>query len=355
MRLAFMNAIRVLVCGGVLFSVILCLSPHGAAGPWDGLSLRWTKATPFPEPTSDYAAGVLDGKLVIAGGTFWEGSKGHWVKKHYSASTHAFDPITQVWQKLPDLPTPLAGAASVEIGNSLLVLGGYTGTKVSRKMYTLAKTLNGYAWIDSGALPVDRLFAGAVSVGKRLFLLGGTTRFEPLDPAGSCCASKTAVSSFMVLDTTHPEQGWSQLAPLPGPLRAFFSTATDGKSIWIFGGRFQAEPKAPITSFSLVFRYDILQMRWKAMKPLPEENPNASPPSPVFVKDKFILITDVKAIWQLDLKTLEYRELSPLPENALVDKFVWLKDRIIGAGGENNVEGPRRRSEWTFVGQFNAQ
>ena len=347
-----MNAIKVLVCGGMLCSVILCLPPHCAAGSLDGLSLQWTKSTPFPEPTSDYAAGVLDGKLVIAGGTFWEGSKGHWVKKHFSASTHAFDPITQVWEKLPDLPTPLANAASVEVGNTLFVLGGYTGTEVSRRIYTLAKTPSGYAWKDFGALPVDRLFAGAVSVGKRLYLLGGTTQFEPLDPMGTCCTSKSAVNSFMVLDTSHPEGGWNQLAPLPGPLRWFFSTATDGKSIWMFAGRFQAKPQDPITSFSLVFRYDIAQMRWKAMKPLPEKNPNAAPPSPVWVKDKIILITDVKTVWQLDLRTREYRELSPLPENASVDKFVWLKDRIIGAGGENNIEEPRRRSEWTFIGQF---
>jgi hypothetical protein len=348
------KAHKVLLCGTVLCPLILCLGPHCDAEPRSGLSLQWTKSTPFPESRTDYAAGVLDGKLVIAGGTYWEGSKGHWVKKDFSESAHAFDPIRQVWEKLPDLPTPLACAASAVIGNTLFVLGGYTGTEVSRKIYTLTRTPSGYAWNDFGALPVDRVFAGAVSVGRRIYMLGGTTQFEPLDPAGTCCTSKTAANSFMVLDTTHPEKGWSHLAPLPGPLRWFFSTATDGKSIWMFAGRFQAKPQDPITNFSLVFRYDIAQARWEAMKPLPEENPNADPPSPVLVKDKIILITDIKKVWQLDLRTLEYRELSPLPEAAFVDKFVWLKNRIIGAGGENKVEGPRRRSEWTFIGRVGA-
>ena len=32
-----------------------------------------------------------------------------------------------------------------------------------------------------------------------------------------------------------------------------------------------------------------------------------------------------------------------------IDQFFWLHDRIIGAGGESQVEGPRRRSEWTLV------
>ena len=350
-----MTARQVLLCGTVLCSLILCLGSHGDAGSVDGLSLQWTKSTPFPEPRTDYAAGVLDGKLVIAGGTYWEGSKGHWVKKHFSPSTHAFDPITQVWEKLPDLPTPLGYAASAVVGNKLFVLGGYTGTEVSRKIYTLARTPSGYAWKDFGVLPVDRVFAGAVSVGRRIYLLGGTTQFEPLDPTGTCCTSKTATNSFMVLDTTRPEKGWSQLAPLPDPRRWGFSTATEGKSIWMFGGTFQAKSQDPIANYNtLVFRYDIAQVRWEAMKPLPEANPKAGPPSPVVVNEKIILITNIKKVWQLDLRTLEYSELSPLPEAASVDKFVWLKDRIIGAGGENDIEGPRRRSEWTFIGRFGA-
>jgi hypothetical protein len=40
---------------------------------------------------SDYAAGALDGKLAIAGGIYGEGTKGRWIKKHFSASTHDFD------------------------------------------------------------------------------------------------------------------------------------------------------------------------------------------------------------------------------------------------------------------------
>ncbi len=59
-----------------------------------------------------------------------------------------------------------------------------------------------------------------------------------------------------------------------------------------------------------------------------------------------------KAVWQLDLSTMEYSKLTPMPEEAFVDRFVWLNDRIIGAGGENKIQAPRRRSEWTFVGEF---
>ena len=79
---------------GVLCLVILCLPCHGNFRVSADLSLQWAKSTPFPESRSDYAAGALDDRPVIAGGTYWDGSKGHWIKRRYCASTHAIDPAT---------------------------------------------------------------------------------------------------------------------------------------------------------------------------------------------------------------------------------------------------------------------
>src|SRR5437660_134592 len=61
----------------------------------DQLSVVWTQSTAFPEARAGYAAGAIGGKLIIAGGTYWEGTKGHWTKKIFSPSTHAFDPKTE--------------------------------------------------------------------------------------------------------------------------------------------------------------------------------------------------------------------------------------------------------------------
>lgn len=345
-----MNLSKAIFCCTMLCLILLWLPSRPYATSLDTVSLQWTKSTPFPEPRSDYAAGTLDGKLVIAGGTYWEGSKGNWILKHFSRSTHAFDPLTQVWERLPDLPIPLCCAASAMVENKLFVLGGFTGPEVSRKIYTLEKTTTGYAWRYFGELPSNRVFAGAVSVGRRLYLLGGTNSLELLDAKGTCCTTRTATNSFMMIDTADPGKGWSQLAPLPGPSRAFFSTITDGKSIWVFGGRFKAKPQSPDTNFDQVFRYDIAAAYWEGMKPLPRTT--VSVPTPVLIENKIVLISDSKTVWQLDLKSLQYSELTPLPEPVSVDRFVWLKNRIVGAGGESTIEGPRRRSEWTFMGMF---
>jgi N-acetylneuraminic acid mutarotase len=340
--------------GGALACLATVAVSSLQSPPKEVVSLHWTKSSPFPEATSGYAAGVVQGKLVLAGGTYWEGTAHHWSKKLFSAATYSYDPANQEWERLPDVPTPLGYPASTTLNNTLFVLGGYTGHHINRDVFALTKERNKYVWKNVGDLPVDRIFSGAVSVGKDIYLVGGSTQFEPLDASGTCCTSSTATNSLLVFDTTNPSKGWCELNPYPGARRWFFTTATDGKSIWMFGGQYQANSKDPVQYFPEVLRFSPVDGKWKLVARLPSELRNTSWVSPVFADRKMILISSIGKTWQLDLNTLKYTELTSLPETAEVDKFVWLRGRVLGAGGENNDKGPRRRSESTFVGQFEA-
>ena len=306
----------------------------------------------MPEPRSDYAAGVVGARLIVAGGTFWTGTKGHWIQKQFSASTHAFDPVSQTWEQLPSMPFPLACAASAVVNGKLFIVGGFTGTEVNRKILVLEKTRDRYAWKEFGRFPFDRVYPRAVAIGKLLYVVGGTREFEPRDPTGTCCTSKTATNTLMVLNTQHPADGWKELPPFPGDLRFYFNTETEGKNVWMFGGIYQELPNDPVKQFSDVCRYHPTSGKWEQMKPLPEVSHEGNSPSPVFVGDGFVLVNDFRKVWKLDLATEEYRELAQLPEAASVDRFVLIGNKIVGASGENFIEGPRRRSEWVFVGNL---
>jgi len=314
--------------------------------------IEWRRSTPFPEARAGCAVGVIHGHLTVAGGTFWQGTKGNWTKKIFSASVHALNPINQEWEKLPDLPVPLGYAASAVIDNKLFVIGGYTGNEVNRGIFMLEKRSDGYKWSAFGDLPEDRLFARAVSVDKCIYLLGGTTALEAFDAKGTCCTSKTAVNSLMVLDTTDPARVWKQLPPFPGAKRFLFAAETDGKSVWIFGGIHQETENGPARKFRDALQYNLAQANWKNLPPLPSDTINTDPLTSLIVNDRIIFVSFAKRVWELDLKTLKYSELNPFPEEVFVDKFVWLNDVIVGAGGENNIEGPRRRSDWTFIGRY---
>jgi N-acetylneuraminic acid mutarotase len=333
----------------LVFLVMLASSAQSAP------TLHWSMSTVMPDPRSDYAAGVVAGKLIVAGGTFWTGAKGHWIQKQFSSSTHAFDPTSQTWTKLPDLPVPLACAGSAVVGGKLFVLGGFTGAQVNRRIFVL-ETKNGkWSWTEFGEFPYDRVYVRAAAAGALLYAVGGTTKFEPRDPTGTCCTSKTATRTLMVLDTANPKKGWRDLAPFPSPERFYFNIETDGRAIWMFSGIYQADPKDAIATFKNVSRYDFARGVWEDAKPLPEVSKEGNSPYPVFVGDSIVIMNDFKKVWRFDTSAQTYTELTPLPEAAAVDRFVWLDHRIVGASGENFIESPRRRSEWVFVGQFDAK
>ena len=120
----------------------------------------------------------------------------------------------------------------------------------------------------------------------------------------------------------------------------------------MFGGIERLEAGEPPTQFSQALRYDLKQDLWEELPPLPNETMEARPLVPLHVPGRILLMSFAKTVWQLDLKTLEYNRLTPMPEEAFVDRFTWLNGRIIGAGGENKIESHRRRSELTFIGEF---
>lgn len=317
--------------------------------------LHWSKSTPLPEPRAGHAAGVLDGKLVIAGGTYWEGEKGNWTKKVFSARTHAFDPTTQQWEQLPDAPIPFGYAAYTVVENRMYVMGGYDGQKENRKILTLARQGTEYVWEIYGELPETRLFGWAGGVGSSIYLLGGVKIFEPMDEAGTCCTSKTATNRLQVFDTAAPEKGWRELPPYPGGKRWLFSAETDGESLWMFGGIYTGNAEDAPIKYSQAMRYRLKEKVWHKLPSLPQSALKAAPLIPLHVDGKILFMSFAKTVWQLDLKTQQYSQLSPLPEEVFVDRFVWLDGQIIGAGGENKIESPRRRSEWTFIGRFEAE
>lgn len=315
-------------------------------------SLKWRETTRFPEPRSGYAAGIIGGKLVIAGGTYWTGTPGHWTKKLFSATTQAFDPLSERWEKLPNLPVPLGYPASAVVGNRLFVMGGYTGHKINRETFVLEKSGGRYSWSVLQEKSPARIFASAVSQGKLIYLVGGTRLFEAFDAAGTCCTSNTATKSLFVFNTKHPERGWQKLPSYPGKARWLSTVAINGNSIWLFGGLFQGSLKSPATRFRGVLRYNLQKQQWSAMPPMPKQVASGQPLCSLAHDNLIFLFTGHKQVWQFDLRTHLYTETTPMPKEVYVGGFFWLDHRMIGAGGESIPAGPRRRSPYTFMVQI---
>jgi N-acetylneuraminic acid mutarotase len=288
--------------------------------------------------------------LYLIGGTYWEGEKGNWTLKVFSGSTHVFDPSDRSWHKLPDAPVTLGYPACATVGREIFVMGGMQDGQPSPDVYTVQRDGSGLKWLRHSQLPEARLFASAVSIKRSIYILGGTRQFEPFDAKGTCCTSLTATNTLWVLDTTDAAKTWKPLAKIPGELRWGERAVTDGAAIYLFGGGYQAKVDDPVKKFNEVLRYEPSTDRWSRVADMPESMQGAAP---VFAGGKIILVGSAKKAMIFEPKTGRFLPVDPLPEDASVDQFLWMDPVLVGASGESTVEGPRRRSPWTFIGRLN--
>lgn len=318
-----------------------------AAASASEVTVRWRQSTPLPEPTDGYAAGVLDGRLVLSGGTYWEGSPADWRKKIYARTTLAFDPHSETWEHLPDAPVAFAYAASVVVDEALFVLGGMQEGQASREIYVLEKTAGRYEWRHFGQLPEPRVFASAVVVDRAIYVIGGNREFEAFDAKGTCCASLTARNTVWRLGLSGPAARWENLPGYPGELRWQHKAATDGRAIFLFGGVFSKAEDIPVRKINEVLRFDPVT-GWSKVADLPESLQLAAPAGLV---GRIVLVSGSGDVMLFDPATARFTPLAALPAKATVNQFGWIPPFLVGAGGERDPEGPRRRSELTFMGR----
>ncbi len=146
-----------------------CPAPAGASLPWHPAPAELQ----LPASRTDGVAAVIGSTYLYAGGSDGQ-----------AASTATY--ISHVvglgnldkWAAAPAMPEARADAASVVVGNTLYVIGGYgPDGKPTSTIYTLTVANDGTvgAWkTDALALPAPRAGASAVAVSDGFVVLGGT-------------------------------------------------------------------------------------------------------------------------------------------------------------------------------------
>jgi N-acetylneuraminic acid mutarotase len=153
---------------------------------YDTRSRRWSRPTRLPTGLNHSQPAVHDGKLYLAGGyldgevptaNFWE-----------------YDPESNRWRKLPDLPEPSGAGAVVTIGDRLYVATGTPQTFQAGGPIAPYDTVQIYdfgtgEWSYGAEVPNPRNHVGAAALGGKLYVVGGrieaaesVTDFDRYDP-----------------------------------------------------------------------------------------------------------------------------------------------------------------------------
>ena len=298
------------------------------------VAIDWKPGPPLPRGLGGHVAIVENDRIVVIGGTSWEGDKKSWHDEIWRLEDGA-------WTRAGKLPMPLAYPAVARGNGETFFIGGWSDHGASKQMLRYA---NGKAELSAIALPAPRCLAGGAMVGDSIYVVGGVTD-------GTNFA--TATADCLRLDKSLGATNWKPIAPLPSP-RGLAATVTCGGRIYLFGGM-----SAASKDLDEAIVYDPAKNSWSPLAKLPGARRGAAA---VAIDDHTILIVggcrnesggpvflDQALIY--DTKSDAYTPASPLPLAAANMEIVLADGKIYVIGGEDRS---RHRSDRVVVGKIPA-
>ncbi len=194
---------------------------------------------------------AVDGKLYIFGG-------GGPDFKSLNGSA-AFDPVTNTWEKLADMPTSRSGTIGCRVGDRIYIIGG--GFKQPNGMFRFLHTVEIYdpasdSWETGPDMLMPHDYPGGTLMGDHIYILGGhhpdATKSGPkTDPGFDFCERLNLKSGV-----------WEKIAPLPTPRFALTALPYQGRLLAMGGVAFTPEG---FNNFTVIEAYDPETDQWQTL------------------------------------------------------------------------------------------
>jgi non-specific serine/threonine protein kinase len=128
-----------------------------AAGTWR------TDLADLPTEREHLSVVAVDGKVYAVGGR----------KVSNKGAVEVYDPATNAWTSLPDMPTPRGGMAIGVLGSTIHTAGGENLNAMSTYPQHEVLDLATGTWSRGPDLPTKRHGLAAAVVGDRWYVIGG--------------------------------------------------------------------------------------------------------------------------------------------------------------------------------------
>ena len=210
-------------------------TPTATATPLPcGSQLPEPWATAVPQPPVRYrAGGTSDGTYIYVFG-------GGYVMGTYLNDLWRWNPATETWTGLTNMPTGKQNIQGVYYGGKIYVPGGYNGVHLTENaIYDLATN----TWFTGSPLPAPQTGATAAYNGK-IYVFGGNP------------GPQTTTSIYDIASNT-----WFTGAAMPEPI-------TYGRAVTVGGYAYYVGGIAGIATTNAVYRYDFAANTWATMAPL---------------------------------------------------------------------------------------
>jgi N-acetylneuraminic acid mutarotase len=203
---------------------------------YDPATNTWENKTGIPETLIGQKAEVVNGKIYVISG----GKPAPLGIVSTSDKTYVYDPSTDLWSTMKQIPTPVQSYASAVIDNKIYIIGGETtpnyqnDLKSSKLVQIFDPTTN--QWTTGTPLPIGVNGEGAcstsgVNASKKLYVMGGLLYYYGLGTSADLNPQTTFITQIY-----DPETGnWSTDASFPDA-RWHFSVVNINDVLYVVGG-----------------------------------------------------------------------------------------------------------------------
>jgi N-acetylneuraminic acid mutarotase len=298
----------------------------------------WTRLAAGALPRYEAGVAVADGRLFVFGG-FYN------VQIQATPRVDVYDPATNTWRRLHDMPAKATHRIPVVVGGSMWFAGGFIGDNPGPATaevwrYDIATD----SWHPGPPLPVKR--AGGVFA-----LLDGALHY-----AGGYEEDRdTNSGDHWSLSLDAAERGgaaWKPLAPMPEPRGHMAGVVLDG-FLYVVGGALHHDPIS--LDIDRVDRYDPRTDTWSEVTHLPIPRSHTEPGT--FVDGGRLVVVggrsrpngieSVPDVTIYDPAEDRWVALPPLPEPMLAPVAAEIGDRLITGYGGSVGDHPSATAFWS--------
>lgn len=214
----------------LLLSVMTTLSYNVGHAQYNKREWKWSKMPSVPD-TSGFAgafAGQVDaGIFVLGGANFpdgkmpWEGGEKRWTDKIFFLENNGSE-----WRECGKLPMRLGYGASVSIGKTVFLAGGSNELGHHDMVYSITMDRDSLHIGELPSLPMSLANMSGILIGRTWYIVGGQANPDVAQAENVCFS----------LDLERPEHGWKICTPLPNEGRMLAVLGTDGTSLYVFSG-----------------------------------------------------------------------------------------------------------------------
>jgi N-acetylneuraminate epimerase len=260
-------------------------NPGCAAVPPAAEMHGWQLLDPIPDQVGygGMCAGVLNDRLVAAGGSQFR-DRPLWLKgeKVFSDRIFTLAAMDGKWvESKTRLPEPVASAAAAATREVIYLAGGVSATACSQHVWAMRAKREGFDFSALPDLPQPVGYGAAAIVGQRLYVVGG------LDAPSSKEPSRAVWS--LAVDGAAARATWRREPDLPGEGVFVAAAASDGRSLYVFGGIGFDGTGKPVPS-ARAYALQAEPAGWTRLPDLPGPRVGISSPCPLVPGDKFMLV-----------------------------------------------------------------